>query len=315
VLVCLMLPPVLWSANAVVGRLMVGVLPPVTMNAVRWLLVGLLLLPLARRALAHPREWLSRWRHFIWLGGLGVGCYNAMQYLALHTASPVNVTLIGSSVPVWMMLVGLVAYGQVLLLRQLLGAVLSIGGVMLVMSKGQWSTFEHWQWGPGDLYMLAASLAWAIYSWMLARPPSSLVGPERPLWTWADFLWVQIVFGLLWGVAGTTLEHTLIDQSMGWDWLRDPKAWGALLFLAVGPSIIAYQCWGVAVQAVGPTITSFFGNFTPLFAALWSLALLGDAPRWYHAAAFVLILLGIALSSGLLKLQRRSPPRPLPKGG
>ena len=193
--------------------------------------------PLARRALAHPREWLSRWRHFIWLGGLGVGFYNAMQYLALHTASPVNVTLIGASVPVWMMLVGLVAYGQVLLLRQLLGAVLSIGGVMLVMSQGQWSTFEHWRWVPGDLYMLAASLAWAIYSWMLARPPASLVGPERPLWTWADFLWVQIVFGLLWGLAGTTLEHTLTDQAMGWDWLRDPKAWAALRACSSAPRL------------------------------------------------------------------------------
>lgn len=317
VIACLLLPPILWSANAVVGRLMVGILPPVTMNAVRWLLVALILLPLARRAWSHPGEWLSRWRHLIWLGGLGVGCYNAMQYLALHTASPLNVTLIGASVPVWMMLVGRLAYGQVLQVRQMVGAVFSIAGVMLVMSQGAWATFAHWQWVPGDLYMLAASLAWAVYSWMLAKPPADMIGPERPAWTWADFLWVQIVFGLIWGAFGTALEHTLVDHVLGWAWLTDPWAWAALVFVAIGPSIVAYQCWGQAVQAVGPTISAFFGNLTPLFAALWSLALLGEGPRWYHPVALLLILAGIALSSGLIpwaQFQRRGPLRP-PKGG
>ena len=162
--------------------------------------------------------------------------------------------------------------------------------------------------------VLAASLAWAVYSWMLAKPPADMVGPQRPAWTWADFLWVQIVFGLLWGAFGTALEHTLGDHVLGWAWLADPWAWAALIFVAIGPSIVAYQCWGQAVQAVGPTMSAFFGNLTPLFAALWSLALLGEWPRWYHPVALVMILAGIALSSGLVRFQRRGPLRP-PKGG
>jgi drug/metabolite transporter (DMT)-like permease len=46
---------------------------------------------------------------------------------------------------------------------------------------------------------------------------------------------------------------------------------------------------------VGPTLAALFSNFTPLFAALLSLLLLGQAPHWYHGAAFVLIAAGIAI--------------------
>ena len=51
------------------------------------------------------------------------------------------------------------------------------------------------------------------------------------------------------------------------------------------------------MAAVGPTTAGLFVNLTPLFAALLSTALLGEAPHLYHAAAFVLIVAGIVVSS------------------
>jgi drug/metabolite transporter (DMT)-like permease len=297
VLTCLLIPPVMWSANAVVGRLMVGVVPPATLNALRWALVAVLLLPLAARAVRQPADWLSRWRHLIVLGALGVGSYNLLQYLALHTASPINVTLIAATSPVWMMLVGWLRHAQALHARQALGAVASLAGVATVMSQGRMDTLTHWQWVPGDLYMLLASLAWAIYSWMLARPPAHLRGAARPDWNWADFLWVQVMYGLLWAVLAAGVEQAHVPDGAGWVWLRDPWAWLAIVFIALGPSLWAYRCWGLAVQAVGPTRAAFFANLTPLFAAMWSLMLLGEGPAWYHPVALGLIAAGIALSS------------------
>ncbi|MDP3923303.1 MAG: EamA family transporter, partial [Hydrogenophaga sp.] len=69
------------------------------------------------------------------------------------------------------------------------------------------------------------------------------------------------------------------------------------LFVAIGPSLLAYRCWGAGVGRVGPSIASFFTNLTPLFAALMSATLLGDMPRLYHAAGFALIVGGIVVSS------------------
>ena len=106
ILILLVLPPMMWAGNAVVGRLMVGTMPPVAMNALRWLMVALMLMPLSTRVWRDMAAIRQRWLYLSVLGVLGVGTYNAMQYLALQTSTPLNVTLIGSSVPVWMMLVG-----------------------------------------------------------------------------------------------------------------------------------------------------------------------------------------------------------------
>lgn len=81
-----------------------------------------------------------------------------------------------------------------------------------------------------------------------------------------------------------------------------PTAWSpgliaALLYIALGPSLVAYRCWGVGVATVGPAVAAFFSNLTPVFAAILSAAMLGELPQWYHAAAFGLILAGIFVSS------------------
>jgi drug/metabolite transporter (DMT)-like permease len=76
-----------------------------------------------------------------------------------------------------------------------------------------------------------------------------------------------------------------------------PVFWAAVVFLAIGPSVLAYRFWGMGVAAVGPSIAGFFSNLTPLFAALFSALLLGDPPRLFHGIAFACIAGGIWLSS------------------
>jgi drug/metabolite transporter (DMT)-like permease len=314
-LVYLLLPPMMWAGNAVVGRMMVGSMPPVAMNALRWLLVALMLWPLVRRSGLRWGDVRARWRYLALIGTLGVGTYNALQYLALQTSSPLNVTLIGSSVPVWMMIVGRIGFGQSLQARQLVGAALSVLGVMLVMAHGDLAVLSGLRLVPGDMLMLLASLAWAVYSWLLAHPPAHMVGERRPAWDWAAFLFVQVAFGSLWAVACSGVEAAL---SAGQGPSLVPTGilpWLGMLFIAVGPSIVAYRCWGLGVQTVGPTMAAFFSNLTPIFAAVWAALLLGEHPRWYHPVALLLIVAGIAVSSGIQK-RRREPPRPLdPKGG
>ena len=304
----LIAPPILWAGNAVVGRLLVGLMPPVLMNAARWALVAALLAPLAWRVWRQPAQVWSRWSYLALIGFLGIGSYNALQYMALQTSSPLNVTLIGSSTPVWMMAVGAIWFGQAITWRQLGGAALSIAGVVLVIAQGQWRTLQHLQIVPGDLLMLLASLAWAVYSWLLAKPPASMLGDQRPAWGWAEFLWLQVLFGLGWAVLCSGAEWAVpaavaptLPVPSSWEvinaWSVTTRLTVGLLFIAVGPSIWAYRSWGLGVQAVGPTLAAFFANLTPIFAAGWALALLGQHPQWYHPCALLLIVAGIKLSS------------------
>jgi len=291
-------PPLMWAGNAVVGRLMVGHVPPQALNFSRWVLAALLLAPLGWHALRDTRTIAASWPYLLAIGCLGVGAYNAFQYLALTTSTPLNVTLIAASMPLWMLAVGALGFSQQATPRQILGAALSLAGVVLVVSRGSWATLVQLQLVPGDIYILIAALSWAVYSWLLAQPPARLRPPPRETlqaWGWAGVLLVQMMFGLL--AAGTAAagEAVLMDLAPI-DW-RNAWVLAALLFLAIGPSILAYRCWGLGVARGGPALASFFANLTPLFAALLSAQLLGETPRLYHSLAFALIVAGIVVSA------------------
>ena len=287
--VLLTLPPLLWAGNAVVGRLVADLVPPITLNFLRWLLAVAILLPWTAWLLRAGSPLWPVWRRFAVLGFLGVGCYNALQYLALKTSTALNVTLVAASAPVWMLVVGALWFGQKISGRQLLGAVLSIVGVLVVLCRGDWDLLLQVRLVPGDLFILLATGAWAVYSWLLLRPGD----PPEIRSDWSAFLMAQMVFGLGWSALFAAGEWSTAPQAIVWGW---PLA-AALAYIALGPALFAYRCWGLGVQRVGPNIAGFFSNLAPLFAALMSTAFLGEPAQLYHGAAFLLIVGGIWVSS------------------
>ena len=287
--VLLVIPPLLWAGNAVVGRLVHGLIPPITLNFLRWVLAFAILLPLAHGVLRRDSPLWTHWRRYALLGLLGIGLYNALQYMALQTSTPINVTLVGSSMPVWMLAVGALFFGAAVTRRQVMGALLSVCGVLLVLSRGEWSQLLAFRLVPGDVFMLLATVSWAFYSWLLSRT----TGPAGIRSDWAAFLMAQMVFGLAWSGSFAGAEWATGHTHIAWGW---PLA-AALAFIAVGPAVLAYRCWGVGVQRAGPAVAGFFSNLTPLFAAVLSALVLGDVPQAYHALAFGLIVAGIVVSS------------------
>jgi drug/metabolite transporter (DMT)-like permease len=190
---------------------------------------------------------------------------------------------------VFMLALGALFFRQRITQRQVLGAVLSIAGVLVVLARGELAHLAEVRFVPGDLYMLLATFGWAIYSWLLTRPGD----PAEIRNDWAAFLMAQLVPGLVWSGLFAAAETVAGTQTVQWGW---PLA-AALAFIAIGPAIVAYRCWGMGVQRVGPNIAGFFSNLTPLFAATFSAAFLGEPPGLYHGLAFALIVGGIVVSS------------------
>ncbi|MEN9890486.1 MAG: hypothetical protein RLY78_781 [Pseudomonadota bacterium] len=291
------IPPLLWAGNAVIGRLAVQAMPALWLNAARWAIALALLAPLGWRAVG-TREARARigerWPHLALLSLTGVGAYNALQYMALRTSTPLNATLISASSPVVALAIGAFFYGERPRLMQLAGAGLSLLGVALVLGRGDLTALARLHLVTGDLYMIAATLSWSVYSWLLARPPASMRGGERPPWDWAQFLWVQMLLGLGWAtLAAGTADAVSPTPPVQWS----PLLLLALAYIAIGPSLIAYRLWGLGVAQAGPAMAAFFINLIPLFAALLSAALLGEWPQPFHGLAFALIVGGIVVSS------------------
>jgi drug/metabolite transporter (DMT)-like permease len=285
----LSVPPLLWAGNAIVGRLVREAVPPMTLNLLRWSIALAVLVPLGRAALRPGSGVLLHWRRYAMLGLLGIGMYNSLQYLALQSSTPINVTLVASGMPVWMMLVGRLFYGVRVRGRQMMGALLSIVGVLVVLCRGDLDQLLGLRLVAGDLYMILATIAWSFYSWMLLQPKD--VPALRA--DWAAFLLAQVAYGLLWSAAFTGAEWALDARAIAWS----AQVGAALLFVALGPAVLAFALWGAGVRRAGPSIGAFFVNLTPLFTALLSSAFLGELPHAYHVLAFALIVGGIVVSA------------------
>jgi drug/metabolite transporter (DMT)-like permease len=285
----LSLATLLWAGNAIAGRALVGSISPITLSAVRWGLAVLILLPFGWRVFRPSSALWQNKARFLLLALLGVGSYNVLLYLALQTSTAINVTLIGASMPIWMLFIGAVFYQVKPTFLQLVGALVSLFGVTIVLTRGDLTSLLSMQAVIGDLLIMLATILWAFYSWMIGRPGKST---ERQ-WPWAEFLMAQVMIGFLWTMLFDSVEMVTGNAFI------DLNYWtGALiLFVAIGPSLIAYRCWGLGVNGAGPTVAAFFANLIPLFTALLSAAILGDPPQFFHGFAFILIVIGILVSS------------------
>ena len=286
-----MLPPLLWASNAIVGRMAAGMIPPITLNFLRWVVALLILLPFVYRQIIQDWEPIKKhWLLFAATGFLSTTCYNALQYLALITSSPINIALITASGPIFTLLVGRAFFKASIGRAAALGALVSLIGVAWVLVRGDLDNIVKIAFVVGDLFILLAVGLWSIYTWLLRSRPNAMSG--------YSVLSVQIAWGIL-------LAVPMVISEIIWGGYA-PIVWTSssvslVLYVAIFPALLGYICWQKAVARTGSQLPMFFLNLTPVFAAVMSILLLGEFPKMYHAVGLVLIVLGIGLANPFVK--------------
>ena len=278
----------MWAGNAIVGKILVQSSSPVLLNTIRWGVTALILLPFAWRVFGSASPLWQSSKRFALLSLLGVGSYNVLLYLALKSSTPINVTLIGASMPIWAIVIGALFYKEQPNIKQIIGALISLIGVTVVIVRGELERLIEIEFVAGDLLMVLATILWGAYSWMLSHPKEST---ERT-WPWSYFLLAQVGFGFCWSLGFAVTEWQLEYSYFTWSW---PTVF-MIIYVIIGPSLIAYRCWGLGVSGAGATVATFFTNLIPLFTAILSTLLLQKPPEPFQGVAFALILAGIYLS-------------------
>lgn len=282
----LTLPPLFWAGNAVLARMLVGDMPPLALSLIRWSLALALFLPFVWRGLIAAWPALrAAWRDVLWISLTGVAAYNSLQYVAVQTSSAVNVTLIAAATPVFALVLGVLLFGERARGAQWLGAGLSIAGVVWVMLRGDLANVARLNFVAGDLVMIGANTTWAVYTWLLRK--------RRPQVPFGPFLAAQMLVGALMIAPMTVLEAARSHATIAWT----PTTLAVVLYVALFPSLLAYYCWDRGVARVGAMLPVHFANLTPIFAALLSTLLLGEAPRLYHLIGLVAIVAGIHVAN------------------
>ncbi|HSV28472.1 MAG TPA: DMT family transporter, partial [Candidatus Omnitrophota bacterium] len=255
-LALLVLPPLFWAGNALVGRAVVGDIPPVGLSFWRWVLALVVILPFtARSILNHADVLKANWRVVVALGVFSVTAYNTLLYLALQTTTAINATLVGTSLPLMVLVLARLWLDEPIRARQAAGIGVSGLGLVAVVAKGDPTVLARLEFTPGDLLMLVATLSWSIYSVMLRRHPLPVPG--------LTLLAVLIAVGLV-GIAPLYAW----ELALGLVFVPSAEALGAIAYTAVFASLLAYYFWNRGVAAVGAAVAGQFTYLIPLFASV-----------------------------------------------
>lgn len=283
--VLMLLPPLFWAGNALVGRAAVGQIPPIALSFWRWVLALLIILPFTLRETIQFLPVLkARWRLVAGLSLFSVTAYNTLLYLALQTTTAINATLVAVSMPVMMLVMGRLWLGESLGAVRTMGIGLSLLGVLGIIIHGDPARLAGMSLSGGDFLVLAAVLSWAIYSVMLKRHP--LPVPPLPLLTCLIAVGTLFILPFyLWELASG------IGMELRW------SSAAAILYTSVFASLLAYYFWNQGVAALGAGVAGQYTYLMPLFTALLAVILLGETLNWYHWAGGGLIFAGLWLSS------------------
>ncbi|AWK85908.1 DMT family transporter [Azospirillum thermophilum] len=280
----MLLPPLFWAGNAVVGRAVAGEVPPIGLAFWRWLVGALIVLPFAWRHLRVDLPVLARqWKGVLLLGTLGIGMYNTFQYIALNSTTALNVVMMQSVMPVLIVMVTFVLYGERVRPLQGLGIVVSLMGAGTLISHGDLQVLLNLRLNTGDLWMLLAVTVYAFYTALLRRRPG-VHGLSLVVVTFLIGAVEQLPFYVWETMTRRAVEPTLVTAA-------------AVGYVALFPSIVAYLCYNRAAVLVGPNTLGLTIHLIPVFGSILAILFLGEQPFLYHGAGIALIALGILLAT------------------
>ena len=282
-LILLWVVPALWTVNYIVARKAPGVIGPHLLALGRWGLAALVLVVLAHTELWAERNNIAKvWWQYLILGALGMLICGAWVYQGARSTQAMNIALIYAASPVLISLGSVWMLGESFGKRQAAGVALALVGVVHVVVKGQWVALSTVQFVIGDLWVVAATIAWAGYALLQKKWPSPLNATARL---------AAICLG---GVA------VLLPFSI-WELFQpDLTVWGTQAFWLIVvaglvPGLGAYWIYGWAQKILGANRVAVALYLGPLYAAVTTWLFLGEAPGWHHFFGGVLILPGVFL--------------------
>lgn len=258
------------------------VIPPVSLAFWRWTLATLIVVPFVWKRLR--ANWPLLRAHFgrmTVLALLGVTGFNTLVYIGLQSTTATSSVLVQSTMPVQILVLNAVLFGVAISARELFSILLSLSGVVLIISAGQPQNLLTGDWNTGDLWILAAALVWATYSVLLRWRPAGLDA--------GAFLGFILLVGWV-ALLPLYAMETAAGATLTWNL---PVVL-TVLYVAIFPSALAYVFWNRGVAAIGANAAGHFIHLMPVLGTALAMLFLGEIFRWYHGVGALMVGAAIA---------------------
>ena len=275
-----------WSGNFIVGKFAtLYEVPPLTLNFFRWLIVWIILIPFtAKDIFINIKIIKEKFGSILLMSITSISIFNSVVYYSLNFTQVLNGALMISTIPVLIIFISFIFRVEKINLNQVLGLILSITGVVIIITQFEFSRLIHLDLNKGDLWLLVAMLSWAIYSTMLKTHKTGL--------NYLTFISVIVTLGLIFLFPQFLFEFNnqeLIKFNFAFILIISY----VVLFAGLG----AYIFWNKAVLIVGPSRAGIFLHLMPVFSSFMAIFLLNEKFMNFHVFGAIAIILGIYLSS------------------
>jgi drug/metabolite transporter (DMT)-like permease len=170
------------------------------------------------------------------LGFSGIFAYNYFFFKGLKTVPASRGALLVALNPIFVMLMSAIVYHERITLRKVVGIVISLAGVIVVISRGRVTELMGGL-ETGDLFMLGCPLTWAIYT-MSGKPVLKYTTPLQAS-AWASMS--GLIMLLLFSTGESFPENNI-----------PPKVWLALAYLGIVGTVIAFVWYYDGIKKIGP---------------------------------------------------------------
>jgi drug/metabolite transporter (DMT)-like permease len=280
----LSLTSLFWAGNVVLGRFVVGHIPPITLSFIRWLGAFAILLPFAARHLV--RDWPVIRRHAWFLAFLaltGFSAYNTMAYYGLQFTTAINGLLLQSVAPLFVALWTFVLFRDRLTLRQACGICISLTGVVVIICRGSLDVLLNIAFNPGDIWFVGALFIYGFYAAILRQRPDI-----HPL----SFLAVGMG-----GAAVFLLPLVIMELASGRTLAFDAESLMSFAYICIFPSLLGYLFLNRGIELIGANRAAPFIHLVPVFGSVLAIVLLGERFEVFHAMGYGLVFAGITVAT------------------
>ena len=275
-----------WSGNFIVGKVAtLFEIPPLTLNFYRWFLAFLILCPFTLKGVIMNYEEIKKnFLVLVIMGFTSISVFNSVVYYSLNYTQVLNGVLMISTIPVFIIFFSGLFKTESIRIYQIIGVIISLLGVISIITKLDLSLLLSLKLNKGDLWMLVAMISWTTYSLLLGKKKVKL----EPF----IFLQTIIIIGLLF-LFPMYLAEFLVGKKINFNFPVLMTIGYVVFFAGIG----AYTFWNAAIKLIGPSRSGVFLHLMPIFSSLMAVFLLGEQFSFHHIVGTLLIISGILLSS------------------
>jgi drug/metabolite transporter (DMT)-like permease len=288
--ILLVLTTLFWSGNFIVGKAASTYdIPPFSLNFYRWLFAGLILLPFTFKEILNKKNYIfNNIGFFIILGITSITIFNSTVYYSLYYMQVISGVLMISTIPVWIMFLSSILGIEKTNKFQIFGVILSLLGVLFIITKSDMNIIKNLAFNRGDLIMAIGMFAWALYSALLKKKSYEI--------SQITLLEVVIITGLIFLIPIYILEMNFGNQIV----LGKPFIL-TLTYVVLFPGLASFFFWIKGIAIIGANRAGVFLHLMPVFGSIMAIILFDEKFMFYHLLGAIFIIGGITLSNKKIK--------------